>query len=421
MNDVLIARAQMGISLAFHILFSVVGMAMPILMVAAEWRFWRTGDDEYLELAKMWAKGTAVLFAIGAVSGTVLSFELGLLFPTFMKHAGAVVGLPFSLEGFAFFTEAIFLGVYLYGWDRVSRRVHLAAGVVVAFSGIASAAFVTIANAWMNAPRGFRVENGVFVDIDPMAAMATPFAAHEVIHMTLAAYMTTALAAAALHAWAILRGKRRSFHAKALGIALALAVPSSLVQPMVGHVAGEHVAEHQPLKMAAMEQLEHTQAWAPVSVGPIAIPGLLSILAKRSPSAVVTGLDAFPPEDRPHAIVKVAFQGMVAIGTALAGLASWVAFLWWKKRPLADNRRLLQTVVLSGPMGFVALEMGWVVTEMGRQPWVIYGVMRTKDAVTPMPGLIVPFTTFAILYLVLGLVTATVLRDLYKKTLVETP
>ena len=402
MTDVLFARAQMGISLGFHIVFAVIGIAMPVLMVLAEWRHHRTGDPEYLELAKTWGKGTAVFFAVGAVSGTALSFELGLLFPTFMRHAGPVVGLPFSLEGVAFFTEAIFLGVYLYGWDKVSRRVHVFAGIMVSLSGFFSAAFVTVANAWMNAPRGFRYEGGAFVDVDPVAAMKTPFAVHEVLHMSLAAYMTTALAAAALHAFALL-----------------LAVPTTLVQPLVGHHAGQRVAELQPAKMAAMEQLETTQAYAPVEIGPIRIPGLLSIMAFNRPDAVVRGLADFAPEDRPPRAVKPAFQLMAGLGTLLAGLASWVALKWLRKKPLEDDRTLLRTLVLAGPLGFVALEAGWLVTELGRQPWIVYGVLRTNDTVTPMPGLVVPFTLFSTIYLGLGVVVVAVLRRHVQRSIGE--
>src|ERR671937_869917 len=222
MSDLLAARSQMAVSLAFHIIFAVVGIGMPALMVIAEGRWLRTGEAVYLELAKRWAKGTAILFAVGAVSGTVLSFELGLLWPRFMAAAGAIIGMPFSLEGFAFFTEAIFLGLYLYGWEKLGPRTHLFAGAVVAASGAASAAFVTIANAWMNAPRGFRIESGKFLDIDPIAAMGTPFAAHEIVHGTMAAYLATGAAVAAIHAVGLLRNSQSGFHRKALGLAFAL-------------------------------------------------------------------------------------------------------------------------------------------------------------------------------------------------------
>ncbi|MFN7134526.1 MAG: cytochrome ubiquinol oxidase subunit I, partial [Myxococcales bacterium] len=328
MDDVLFARSQMGMSLAFHIVFACVGIAMPVLMVVAEVLYRRRGDEQYLQLAKLWSRGTAVLFAVGAVSGTVLSFELGLLFPEFMRHAGPVIGMPFSLEGFAFFIEAIFLGLYLYGWRLLSPALHVFSGVMVALSGLLSAVFVTIVNAWMNAPRGFRVENGVFVDIDPLAAMANPFAVHEVLHMAVAAYMATAFAAAALHAWALLRNPGSGLHRKALAISLGLAVPMALVQPLIGHYAGQVVAREQPVKLAAMEGLEKTQTHAPIHVGPVRIPAALSILAFNDPAAEVKGLEIVPEADRPHAVVRPAFQLMVLLGTLLAALSVWAGWLW---------------------------------------------------------------------------------------------
>lgn len=400
----------MAISLAFHIVFAAIGMSMPLLMVAAEYGHLRTKDPRYLELARLWSKGTAVFFAVGAVSGTVLSFELGLLFPTFMRHAGPIIGMPFSLEGFAFFTEAIFLGIYLYGWNRVGPRAHLASGVIVAISGVMSAVFVTIANAWMNAPTGFRYEDGTFFDIDPIEAMRTPFAVHEVIHMVLAAYMATALGAAAIHAWAILRHGRTGLHELALRIALIVALPATLAQPVIGHYAGQQVAAYQPMKLAAMEGLERTQSFAPLRIGPIEIPGGLSFLAYNDPAAVVRGLEEFPREDWPHGIVRVAFQVMVIIGTLLVLYALWALYLVWRKRDLSSSRRFLLATVLAGPLPMIAIEAGWIVTEVGRQPWVIYGVLRTVDAATPVRGLIVPFTLFTLIYLGLVIACVAVLR-----------
>jgi cytochrome bd ubiquinol oxidase subunit I len=414
MQDVLFARAQMAVSLAFHIVFAAIGMALPLLMVFAELRWLRTRDPEYLDLAKRWSKGAAVLFAVGAVSGTVLSFELGLLFPTFMKHAGPLVSMPFSLEGFAFFTEAIFFGVYLYGWKRVPEKLHVAAGFAVAVSGAASALFVTTANAWMNAPRGFRVEAGRFVDIDPIGAMRTPFTLHELVHGTLAAYLATGIAVAAVHAALLLRRPESTFHRKALALALLMAAPSALLQPLTGHFAGQRVAIGQPAKLAAMEQLEHTQAHAPVSVGPVKLPGVLSLLAHGDTSAVVTGLDAFAPGDRPPSAVKPLFQAMVLFGMLLAAHAAWAVWLRLKSRPF--RRAFLTATAIAGPLGFAALEAGWGVTELGRQPWIIYGIMRTVDAVTPMPGLVVPFTAFVLVYLFLSAAVVVLLRDQFRET-----
>jgi cytochrome d ubiquinol oxidase subunit I len=260
MSDLLAARSQMAISLAFHIVFAVVGIAMPVLMVVAERRWQRTGDHIYLELAQRWAKGTAILFAVGAVSGTVLSFELGLLWPRFMEHAGAVIGMPFSLEGFAFFTEAIFLGVYLYGWERISRRAHLAAGVLVAVSGALSGVFVVIANAWMNAPTGFRWVDGRAVDIDPIAAMMSPAAFPQVLHMTLAAYAATGLAVAGIHALPLLRQPRNAFHRRALAVALLIGAPAAVLQPISGDVSARFVAQWQPAKLIVGLAVEQGRA-----------------------------------------------------------------------------------------------------------------------------------------------------------------
>jgi cytochrome bd ubiquinol oxidase subunit I len=416
-TDLAFARGQMALSLAFHIVFAAVGVAMPLLMLIAEWRWRRSGDAEWLAITRAWSKGTAVFFAVGAVSGTVLSFELGLLFPRFMEHAGAVIGMPFSLEGFAFFTEAIFLGIYLYGWDKVSPKLHLAAGAVVAFSGVLSAVFVTIANAWMNAPRGFSVKDGKFFDIDPVAAMQSPFVLHEVVHTVLAAYMATAMAVAAIHAFALLRHPERTFHRKALGAALAMAIPSALLQPLVGHYAGQQVAQFQPLKLAAMEGLMQTQAGAALSIGPLHIPQALSLMAFNDPNAVVTGLDQFPVADWPPAITRVAFQIMVVLGSLAAVHASYTLFVWLRRRALPTGRRWLWLTVLLGPAGVMAMEAGWTVTEVGRQPWVIYGFLRTADAVTPMPGLWLPFVTFSLVYLGLGAVVLTVLLRHVRHTL----
>ena len=429
MGDLLAARSQMAVSLGFHILFAVVGIAMPVLMVIAETRWHRTGDAMYLELAKRWAKGTAILFAVGAVSGTVLSFELGLLWPSFMRFAGPIIGMPFSLEGFAFFAEAIFLGVYLYGWERISPRAHIAAGTVVAISGAASALFVVIANAWMNTPAGFRLQSGSPVDVDPIAAMLTPAAFPEVLHMLLAAYAATGFAVAGIHAMMLLRDRRNAFHRRALAVALIVGVPAAIVQPFSGDISARYVARWQPPKLAAMEGQFRTQAGAPLRIGGIPdvhaertrwaleIPDGLSLLAFHDPHAVVRGLDAVPRRDWPPVpIVHVAFQVMVALGTYLALLGLWIVLETWRRRDLAANRWLMRAVALASPMGFLCIEAGWTVTEVGRQPWIIFGVMRTSDAVTPMPGLIVPFLAISALYCFLGVVVVWLLYDLVMRS-----
>ena len=417
MPSLLAARSQMGVSLAFHIVFAVIGIAMPLMMVVAERRWQVTGHAIYLDLAKRWSRGTAILFAVGAVSGTVLSFELGLLWPGFMRFAGAIIGMPFSLEGFAFFTEAIFLGVYLYGWDRISPRAHLLAGVAVAASGAASGIFVVIANAWMNAPAGFELVNGQAANVHPIAAMATSAAFPQALHMTLAAYAATGFAVAGIHAFLLLKDPGNAFHRRALEIALIVGAPAALLQPISGDLSARHLARHQPAKLAAAEALFSTQRGAPLSLAgwpdvrarknrfAVEIPRGLSLLAFHDPDAEVQGLDAVPVEDWPNVpAVHLSFQLMVALGSYLALVALWAGWLAWRRSDLAHNRWLMRALALATPFGFVAVEAGWMVTELGRQPWVIYGVLRTRDAVTPMPGLIVPFVTFTLLYCFLGVI-----------------
>jgi cytochrome d ubiquinol oxidase subunit I len=419
MSDLLAARSQMAMSLAFHIIFAVVGIGMPVLMVIAERRWQKTGDAIYLELAKRWAKGTAILFAVGAVSGTVLSFELGLLWPTFMEFAGSLIGMPFSLEGFAFFTEAIFLGIYLYGWDRISPRAHLWSGIAVAVSGAASGIFVVIANAWMNSPTGFDLVGGRAANVDPIAAMMNPMAFQQTLHMTLASYAATGFAVAGIHAFLLLFDPANAFHRRALSVALVLGAPAAVLQPISGDISARSVARHQPAKLAAMEAHFETAAGVPLTIGgwpdmdaretryAIKIPYALSLLAFHDPNAVIKGLNQFPREDWPNVpIVHTAFQVMVALGTYLALLSLWIAWMAIKRRDLTSNRILLGAIAVSAPMGFIAIEAGWTVTEVGRQPWIIYGVLRTADAVTPMPGLVVPFLLFTLLYCFLGVVVA---------------
>src|SRR5437899_3985278 len=333
MFDLLAARSQMGVSLAFHIIFAVVGIAMPVMMVVAERRWQVTGHAIYLDLAKRWAKGTAILFAVGAVSGTVLSFELGLLWPGFMEHAGAIIGMPFSLEGFAFFTEAIFLGVYLYGWKLVSPLIHWLSGVVVAMSGIFSGIFVVTANAWMNSPAGFKIIDGKIEDIDPIAAMLIPASFHEVLHMTLAAFVATGFMVVAVHAFFLLRDRNNPFHRAALGLALAVACISMPLQVLSGDLSARAVARLQPAKLAAMEAHYRTQAGAPLVIGGIPhdqrmttdfaleIPYGLSFLATHDPNAKVVGLEEFPRDVWPDVrVVHWAFDIMVGSGMLMLAL-----------------------------------------------------------------------------------------------------
>ena len=423
--NIIAARSQMGISLGFHIIFACMGIAMPLLMVLAETIHLRTRDEVYLLLARRWATGTAILFAVGAVSGTVLSFELGLLWPHFMKRAGAIIGMPFSLEGFAFFTEAIFLGLYLYGWERLSPRAHIAAGYIVAFSGMISGVFVVMANSWMNTPVGFKLDShGHPYDINPVAALFNPAAFHETLHMIIAAYAATGIAVAGVHSFMLLRDRGNLFHRRAVTIALAMGAIASVFQPLTGDFAARQVALLQPIKLAASEGLFPTEPGAPLAIGgipnaathhldyAIEIPDLLSLLTYHNPHAVMTGLDSFPEQDWPPLFaVHTGFDLMVGIGTALVGLSLWALWLIWRRRTIFGSVWFLRALVAATPLGLIAVEAGWVVTEVGRQPWIIYNVMRTRDALTPMLGLEVQLILFTSLYIFLGL---TVLRLMYR-------
>lgn len=417
MSNLLAARLQMAMSLGFHILFAVVGIGLPLLMVISEGLWLKTNDSTYRILARRWARGAAILFAVGAVSGTVLSFELGLLWPPFMKFAGPIIGVGFGLEGFAFFTEAIFLGIYLYGWDRIPRFTHWLAGVLVAFSGALSGILVVSTNAWMNTPTGFTRDGFVTTSIDPISALLNPAMIAETLHMTLAAYAATGMLVAGIHAFLLLRDRGNPFHRKALGIALTVGGVASVIQPMSGHYSAQVVARTQPVKLAAMEGQFRTERRAPLRIGgmpdpstettpyALEIPAALSVLAYNDPNAEVAGLESVPPADRPPVrVVHLAFQTMVGCGTAMALVALWAGWSYWRHRRLPEGLTFLRVVVLVSPLGMLAVEAGWTVTEVGRQPWIIQGVMRTTEAVTPVTGLWVSLLGYSILYGILGIV-----------------
>lgn len=418
------ARLQMATSLGFHIIFACIGMVMPFLMVVAHYKWLKSGKQVYLDITKAWQKGVAIFFVTGAVSGTVLSFELGLLWPEFMKHAGPIIGMPFSLEGAAFFVEALALGFYLYGWKKIKKVwFHWFTGLIVGISGLASGILVVSANGWMNAPSGFEFENGVFSNIDPIEALLNPAWFTQSLHMTLAAFTATGFAVAGVHALQILRNKRLEAHMKSFRIAIMFGAIAALLQPISGDLSAKDVAKRQPVKLAAMEAHYETGTSVPLYIGGIVnedkkevshkieIPGALSFLAFGDFDAEVKGLNDFPDDEKPPvAITHYAFQIMVGLGGMLAGLA--IIYLLSLKFNNWQNRRLfMKLFALAAPLGFIALEAGWIVTEVGRQPWIIHMVMRTAEAVTPMPG--VQYT--ALMYLLIYLVLAVALIWLMKR------
>ncbi|MFF5380470.1 cytochrome ubiquinol oxidase subunit I [Pedobacter suwonensis] len=417
MDDFIAARSQMALSLGFHIIFSCIGMVMPFFMAVSHYKWLKTNDEVYKNLTKAWSKGVAIFFATGAVSGTMLSFELGLLWPKFMDHAGPIFGMPFSLEGTAFFIEAIALGFFLYGWNKLNKWFHWFTGMVVGVSGLASGILVVAANAWMNSPAGFYFVNGQYLNIDPIQAMFNKAWFTQALHMCLAAFTATGFAVAGVHALMILRDRNTYFHLKAFKIAAVFACIAALLQPLSGDISAKDVAKRQPAKLAAMEALYKTEKPAPLLIGGIVnekdksvtgaikIPGALSFLAHGNFQAEVKGLDQIPENQHPPvAITHYAFQIMVGIGTLLLFISLTYFFTLLKKKPLIEKRWLLKLFVLAIPLGYLALEAGWVVTEVGRQPWIIYGIMRTRDAVTPMPGIAYSFYIFTAIYLSLSII-----------------
>jgi len=410
------ARMQMAVSLGFHIVFACFGIGLPVMLLYAEWRANRTGDDAWMNLARRWSKAFGILFAVGAVSGTVLSLALGLFWPGLMGRFGAVVGLPFALEAFAFFIEAIFLGIYLYGWDRLSPRAHWLSGWPIAISGAASAWFVVTANAWMQAPAGFTLgPGGRPVEVDPIAAMLNPATPVMTTHMMLAAYMATGFAVAAVYAVGALRGGNDEIHRRAIALGLAIGLVLTPVQILVGDWAARFVAERQPAKFAAMEGQWETERGAPLRIGgipfpseeetryAIEIPKLLSWLGYGDTNAIVRGLKEWAPTDRPNTLlVHLSFQAMVAIGFGMLALGAWSAWSLLRRKTLPRSRWFLRAVALSGPAAFAAIEAGWIVTEVGRQPWIVQGVMRTAEAVTSRSGVVVHLTATIAVYVFLA-------------------
>ncbi len=422
MDDFLAARSQMALSLGFHIIYACIGMVMPFFMAIAHYKWLVTKDITYRNITKAWSKGVAIFFATGAVSGTVLSFELGLLWPGFMKHAGPIFGMPFSLEGTAFFIEAIALGFFLYGWDKLNKWFHWFTGVVVGVSGLASGILVVAANAWMNSPSGFDYVNGEYLNIDPIKAMFNDAWFSQALHMTLAAFAATGFAVAGIHALMILRKKNEVFHLKAFKIAIVFGAIAAFLQPISGDISAKDVAKRQPAKLAAMEAHFKTEEAASLIIGgipdeetqtvkhKIELPGMLSFLAHGDFKHEVIGLDKIPKENHPPVMVThFAFQIMVGIGSFLMLLAV-IYFISLKKRSWYDKKWFLKLFIIATPLGFIAVEAGWTVTEVGRQPWIIYNVMRTADAVTPMPGIAYSFYMFTAIYISLTAAVIFLLR-----------
>lgn len=420
------AREQMAISLGWHIILAAFGVAFPAMIFVVHRRGLR-GDATALRLAKRWSKVAAVLFAIGAVSGTVLSFEMGLLWPGLMGRFGDVLGLPFAFEGLSFFVEAIFLGIYLYGWDRLPARLHLWCLLPMMSAGVFGTYCVISVNAWMNMPTGFTLTpSGQVTNVHPWRAMFNGHALLQFAHMWLAAYMLVGFVVAAVYAVGILRGRDDAHHRMGLTVPLAFASVASVLQPIAGHILGLALGNIEPTKLAAFELATTTEQPAPLRIGGLlihgkaegylAIPKVGSLIARGSFSKPVRGLDTFPASDLPPVnTTHVAFQAMVGIGSllAIAVVVYWIAR--WRGHDLARQRWALRCLVLAGPLAILALECGWVATEVGRQPWTVYGVLRTVDAAGNNPGLWWVFSGVAIVYFGMTVGAYVVLRSMARR------
>jgi cytochrome bd ubiquinol oxidase subunit I len=424
-EELLAARNQMALSLGFHIVLSCFGVAFPAMIFVVHRRGLR-GDTVALSMAKRWSKAAAVLFAVGAVSGTILSFEMGLLWPGLMSRYGDVIGLSFAMEGIAFFVEAVFIGIYLYGWERLPPKVHLYTLVPMMVSGVFGTYCILTVNAWMNAPVGFTLVNGEVTDVDPLAVLLNRSMWPQFLHMFVATYMVTGFVVAAVYAVGMRRGRVDHRHRLGILVPLAFASVAALIQPLIGHVAGMRLATEQPAKLAAMDLVIETEQNASLriggalingeAVGAIEIPGVGSLLARGWFDRPVTGLDDIPVDERPPVnIVRFSFQLMVAIGTAMVAGST---LFWWRRRrghdPLS-SRRWLGALTVAGPLSVVALQAGWITTEVGRQPWIVHRVLRVEDAVTTNSGIWFFFAAIIVVYTAMGVITVRVLRSMARR------
>jgi cytochrome bd ubiquinol oxidase subunit I len=426
-TDLGAARSQMAFTLGFHIILASLGVALPAIMLIANYRGLRRDDADALLLARRWSKVVAVTFAVGAVTGTVLSFEFGLLWPEFTGRFGEVFGILFAIEGIFFFLEAIFVAIYIFGWERLAPWTHFWAGVPIPITGLGGAFSVVAVNSWMNQPQGFSPASGDVTKVEPLKVIFNPAVPYEVPHMILAAYLVTGFLVASVYAVGMLRGRRDRYHRLGLLIPLTVACIATPIQFAVGDSAARAIAKDQPIKFAAMECVQQTSTHVTEYIygrctsdgvkGGIGIPGFDSFLVGFSTDTQVTGLDTVPPDDRPPAntMLHWAFDTMVGICSAMIALGLWFAFVWWRRRDIPGTKWFLRAVAVSGVAGVAALECGWIVTEVGRQPWIVYNVMRTEDAVTQASGVWVTFTVVLLLYALLGAALVITLRAMARR------
>jgi cytochrome bd ubiquinol oxidase subunit I len=425
-SNLLAAREQMAFTLAFHIPFACMGIAFPLMVLIANWLGIR-GDADALRLAQRWSKVMAVTFAVGAVTGTVLSFELGLLWPGMMGRYGDVFGIPFGIEGIFFFTEAIFIAIYIYGWKRLSPRAHLLSAVPIVIAGIGGAFSVVAANSWMNQPGGFTEANGKVTSVDAFDVIFNKATPYEVPHMLLAAYIVAGFLVSSVYAVGWLRGRRDRMHRLGFVIPFAVAAVATPIQLFVGDTAAREIAKHQPIKFAAMEYVQKTATHVPEWIygvynggnpkGGISIPDMDSFLVGFSTDTKVTGLDSVPTSDQPgpKTLLHWSFDTMVLIGTGFLLLVIWWLFVLWRRRALPKSPWFWRCCSVTGVLAVIALWCGWIVTEVGRQPWIVYGKLRTADAVTNSGGIWITFAVVIVLYAALLAGTIVLLRSMARR------
>ncbi|MEK4520775.1 cytochrome ubiquinol oxidase subunit I [Psychrobacillus sp. FSL W7-1457] len=429
-DSVFYSRVLTELTLSFHIIYATIGVGVPLMIMIAQWVGIKKNDEHYILLARRWARGFVITVAVGVVTGTAIGMQLSLLWPNFMELAGNIIALPLFMETFAFFFEAIFLGIYLYTWDRFeNQKKHLLLLIPVAVGASFSAVFITIVNAFMNSPQGFDMVNGELVNINPLIAMFNPAMPTKVAHVVVTAYMTSAFVLASIAAFRLLKGSNHVYHKKALYLTVKLGLIFSIATAIIGDFSGKYLAEYQPEKLAAAEWHFETQENASLILFgilddgevkyAIKIPYALSILAYSNPTAEVIGLDQFPEDERPPLYIHYLFNIMVAIGMGLAALA---AFYWLGKRlkwTFVNSKLFLWLLFLSGPAAVIAIEAGWWLAEVGRQPWILRGIMRVEDAATTSGQVDFMLVLFAGLYLVLGVGSVVVLTRMFRRNPVE--
>ena len=432
-NPVPWARAQMAFTLAFHIVLVPLGVAWAFMALVANWRAIKKDDADALVLAQRWSKYMAVTFAVGAVTGTVLSFEFGLLWPKFMGRFGDAFGIPFAIEGLFFFLEAIFIAVYIYGWKRLKPWPHFWTGVPIVIAGIGGTASVVAANAWMNDPAGFTLNSaGKVVDVDPWGVIFNDAMPLQTLHMLVAAYLVGGFLVASVYAWGMLRGRRDRYHRIGFLIPFTVAAIATPIQMLVGDELARWVYNNDPVKFAAIEMVPKTSDDVPETLGGwlnkdgeveggIAIPGLASILSDPSEgtSTVIQGLDSFPensrPNDREVTVVHLAWDVMIGLGTFLFLLSLWYFACWVFKKRMPKSKLFLWLAAFAGVLSVIAMEAGWVVTEVGRQPWIVRNYMRVEDAATGNTGVWITFFAVLGIYIGLGITLILVLRIMSKR------